>query len=94
MQLRQSLFWDTDVNTVDLDKHKGSVITRILMRGRIEEVRQMFAYYGKPVVQEVVLNTRYLDKYTLSLCCAIFQIPMTEFRCYKLAQSNPIPWGY
>lgn len=37
MQLRPSLFWDTDIKTVDLEKHKKSVIERTLMRGTKEE---------------------------------------------------------
>ena len=93
MQLRQSLFWDTDIKTIDLNKHKRYVIERIIMRGRIEEVRAMFAFYGKNVVKESVIDSRYLDKLTLALCCAIFQLPQSDFRCYKLAQSNPQLWG-
>jgi len=37
LQLRPSLFWDTDVKTVDLKKHKKSVIERTLMRDTKEE---------------------------------------------------------
>ena len=94
MQLRPSLFWDMDVQTIDLETHKSIVIERILMRGRWEEAREMLAFYGKKVVQQVVLEARYLDKYTLAFCSAIFNIPKTEFRCYKLAQLNPQHWDF
>jgi hypothetical protein len=94
MELRPSLFWDIDVKTIDFDKHKGSIIERILMRGRIEEFREILAFYGKDVVKFVVLDARYLDKYSLAFCSAIFHTPITEFRCYKLAQSNPQLWDF
>lgn len=94
MQLRPSLFWDMDIQTVDLEKHKAIVIERILTRGRWEEAREMLAFYGKKTVKQVVLEARYLDKYTLAFCCAIFNIPKTEFRCYKLAQLNPQLWDF
>ena len=94
MQLRPSLFWDTDVQTIDLEQHKAFIIERILMRGRLEEARAMMAFYGKKAVEQVVLEARYLDKITLSFCSAIFNIPKTEFRCYRLAQSNPTQWDF
>ena len=94
MELRPSLFWDTDVKTMDVQKHKRHIIERTLMRGRIEEVRALFAFYSKDIIGEVMLSARYIDKLTLALCCAIFEKPITEFRCYKLAQSNPQHWDY
>ncbi|MEI7587082.1 hypothetical protein [Runella sp.] len=94
LTLRPALFWDVDVQTIDLNKHKASVIERIVIRGRWDEFKEILDFYGKNTVESVVLNARWLDKRTLSFCSAIFQIPETEFRCYKLAQSNPEHWNY
>ena len=94
LTLRSSLFWDVDVQTIDLDKHKASVIERIVTRGRWEEFKAMLRYYGSPTVEEVLLNARWLDKRTLAFCSAIFEVAKTEFRCYKLAQLNPGHWDY
>lgn len=94
MELRPSLFWDMDVKTIDIEKHKGSIIERILMRGRLEEFREMLQFYGRDVVKNVVLDARYLDKYSLAFCSAIFHTPISEFRCFKLAQLNPQHWDF
>jgi hypothetical protein len=94
LTLRPNLFWDTDVQAIDLQKHKASVIERIVTRGRWDEFQALLQFYGKPTVQEVVLNARWLDKRTLFFCSTIFKTPVTEFRCYKLAQSNPEHWNY
>ncbi|HFA48623.1 MAG TPA: hypothetical protein ENJ95_06330 [Bacteroidetes bacterium] len=94
LQLRPSLFWDTNVETIDLHKHRASVIERITLRGRMDEFRAMLNYYGKDTAKKALLNARYLDKVTLSFCSIIFNVPITEFRCYKLAQSNPEHWNY
>ncbi len=94
LPLRPSLFWDTDVQTIDLKKHKASVIERIVTRGHWDEFQAMMKFYGKPTVKRAVLDARWLDKVTLAFCSAIFEIPETEFRCYKLAQSNPEHWDY
>ena len=94
LSLRPSLFWDVNLDTVDLQKHKAHVIERTLMRGTKEEFDQVLRYYGWEEVKEVALHARYLDKYSLAFCSAIFDIPKTEFRCYKLAQSNPGHWDF
>ncbi len=94
LQLRPSLFWDVNVNSIDLQKHRASVIERITSRGRLDEFQAILQYYGKETVRNTLLNTRYLDKVTLHFCSAIFDLPVTEFRCYKLAQLNPEHWDY
>ena len=94
LTLRPNLFWDVDVQTIDLQKHKASVIERIVTRGRWEEFKDMLQFYGKPTVKDVVLNARWLDKRTLAFCTAFFKTPETELRCYKLAQLNPEHWDY
>lgn len=94
MKLRQSLFWDTDIKNIDLKKHNKSVIERIITRGHWEEFKDLLRFYGKEQVRETVLNLRYLDKVTLSFCSTVFDVPKPEFRCYKLAQSNPEHWHY
>ncbi len=92
--LRQNLFWDVDVSAIDIQKHKASVIERIVVRGRWDEFQALLQFYGKPTIREVLLNTRWLDKRTLAFCSAFFETPITEFRCYKLAQLNPEHWNY
>ncbi len=94
LELRPSLFWDVNVQQIDLEKHQVSVIERIMLRGRYEEYKAMMRYYGREIVKKTMLNARYMDKRTLAFCSTIFDEPETEFRCYKLAQLNPEHWDY
>lgn len=94
LELRPALFWDVNVKEVDLQKHSASVIERIATRGRLDEFRTMVKFYGQETVKNTLLNARYLDKRTLSYCSLIFDVPITEFRCYKLAQLNPEHWQW
>lgn len=94
LSLRPALFWDTDVKNIDLQKHKASVIERIMLRGQLDEFNAIMQYYGKETVKETMLNARWLDKVTLAFCSTIFETPETTFRCYKLAQLNPEHWDY
>jgi len=92
LQLRKSLFWDVNIDTINLHTHRVAVIERVTLRGRFQEFKDIIKYYGKEVVKNILLNIRYLDKVTLSFCSTIFDVPKTE--CYKLAQSNPEHWNY
>ena len=89
LQLRASLFWDVNVESIDLQQHRASVIEHITTRGRLDEFREILNYYGWDIVKQTLLQTRYLDKVTLAFCSALFDLPISEFRCYKLAQLNP-----
>ena len=44
--LRPALFWDTDINTINWDKHKESVIKRVLERGNEIEKSEVARFYG------------------------------------------------
>lgn len=94
LKLRASLFWDVKVESIDLQQHRASVIERITTRGRLDEFREILNYYGWDIVKQTLLQTRYLDKVTLAFCSALFDLPIIEFRCYKLAQLNPEHWNY
>ncbi len=68
LQLRPSLFWDTDIKNIDVQKHKAAVIERIMTRGHLDEFRAVMQFYGRDVVKEIMLNARWLDKVTLAFC--------------------------
>lgn len=94
LTLRPNLFWDVDIEKIDLQSHKASVIERIVTRGRWEEFKALLQFYGTSEVKKAVINARWLDQRTLAFCSAFFETPKDEFRCFKLAQLNPEHWSY
>jgi hypothetical protein len=92
--LRPTLFWDTDVYTLDMSKHRNSIVIRVSTRGTFDEFKQILNYYGFDNCKKVLLNARWLDPKTLSFCSYIFKTQINEFRCYTLAQSNPEHFNY
>ena len=54
MKFRQSLFWDVDPDTIDLEKHARYVIERILDFGTDEEVRWLFKRYPREKIAGVL----------------------------------------
>ncbi len=53
--IRQSLFWDTDFNTIDWGRHKRAVIARVLERGNEAEKKEIARFYK--------IDPAMLDKY-------------------------------
>lgn len=87
------LFWDVDLRTFDLQKHKAQMIQKVLEYGLIEDWNLLKAYYGLETIKEVSLNLRSLDVVTLSFVSTIFNIDKTEFRCYKHKQLVKNVWN-
>ncbi|MGN6646989.1 MAG: DUF6922 domain-containing protein, partial [Cytophaga sp.] len=51
--IRKILFWDTDINKIDWQKHYRAVIERIFQRGNDEEKQELLRFYGKSKIKEV-----------------------------------------
>lgn len=60
MKLRQSLFWDTNPDKIDLQKNAQYVIERVLDFGRDAEVRWLWKTYDKSLIKKVVTQSRSL----------------------------------
>lgn len=65
--LRQSLFWDVDPKTIDLECHAQYVIERVLDFGNDDEVRWLWRTYSKRKIRNVVQKSRVLHKQSRAL---------------------------
>jgi hypothetical protein len=92
--LRQSLFWDSNLEELDLQKHKRKIIVRVLERGTLQDWQAIKEFYGKDTIRDEVLQARSLDKYVLAFCSAYFDVPKEDFRCYSLIQYQKKHWNY
>jgi len=67
MQLRQSLFWDTDPKKLDLQKHAKYIIERIMDFGNDDEVRWMKKQYPKQLLAKVCRTSKQLHNSSRTL---------------------------
>jgi plasmid maintenance system antidote protein VapI len=51
--IRRPLFWDTDMDQIDWEKHYKYVIRRIFERGNDEEKMEILRFYGEKRINEV-----------------------------------------
>lgn len=94
MQLSKVIFWDTDYSKINWESKARFVIGRVLMYGTIHDWNAIKAYYGLNLIQQEMLQERYLDKKTLSFLCCIFDLPKEKFRCFTEMQSSPAHWNF
>jgi len=52
--LRNILFWDTDINRIDWEKHSKFVIQRVFERGNEAEKEEITRFYGLEKVNAVL----------------------------------------
>jgi hypothetical protein len=88
------IFWDVDFDNLDYEKNFRFVIERVFERGDVPDIRNCRRYYGDEKVREVLLNAKFLPETRMYLASAVIAEPITEFRCYKLRQSNPTLFPY
>ena len=93
IKFSKNLFWDVDVNNIDMDKHDRFVVERVLNYGSLEDWRTIKEYYKIEQLGQIALNIRNMLPQTLNFIATMTDIPITEFRCYKQAQLHPTPWN-
>ena len=92
MSFTKNLFWDADPQQLDFDANKRYVIERVLNRGSLSDIKEIFAYYGRQVVTDVAVNLRSLEPKALSFASCILSVPQEKFRCYMSRQSSKAPY--
>lgn len=92
--LSPHLFWDVDKTTLDFEKSKIQIVYKVLEYGLISDWSLIKEIYGLETIKKISLELRTLDDVTLSYLSNLFKIDKSNFRCYKLKQSNQNFWNY
>ena len=72
---KKSLFWDTNIDNIDLLKHKRYIIERILKLGTLTDYSWLSGMYSKDEIKEVIKRERSeLDKKSLNFWLYIYNI--------------------
>jgi len=75
------IFWDLDVEKLDIKKNSQQIIERILEYGDSEQVRWMFENYRKDEIKKVIKNSRQLSRKSANFWAFYYNIPKNEVRC-------------
>ncbi|MCL2417521.1 MAG: hypothetical protein FWD02_06280 [Bacteroidales bacterium] len=92
IKFSKNLFWDINVEKLDIDKYPGYVLQRVLERGQWEDWVQIRAYYPMELIKKEVMQLRTLRPDALAYIALYTDTNKEDYRCYKLTQLNPTPW--
>jgi hypothetical protein len=92
--LSKFLFWDTELALVNWDIQAQAIIVRVLERGTLLDFREIRRFYGDDKIIQAATSARSLSKKTVNFIAAIFEVPLTQFRCYKNRQFQELQWMY
>lgn len=92
-EFTENLFWDTDIQELDMNEYPAYVIQRVLEHGEMNDWRLINRLYGLPKIVEVCKSLRTLDPICLSFICTISHTNKEDYRCYHTRQSAPTLWN-
>jgi len=81
--INDRVLWDADPNELDAYKHKTYLVSRVLCRGSLEDIRAVLRFYTNEELKEAVINSRTLNEKGMHFMAAYLDINIEEFRCYK-----------
>ena len=93
IKFSEHLFWDVDVEELDIDSRPEFVIQRILEYGKWEDWTQIRSYYSMDIIREAAMNLRTLRPKALNYIALYTNTDKKDYRCYKLAQLHPTLWN-
>jgi hypothetical protein len=79
---------------LSFENSKEQIIYKVVEFGLIKDWNIIKEIYSLETIKTVSLEFRNLDAVTLSFLSTLFNINKSEFRCYKLKQSNLNFWNY
>lgn len=93
-QFSQNLFWDTKLESIDMETNAPYIVQRVLECGKIEDWILLVSYYSIQKITEIATKLRSLEPRALSFISVISSTPLEKFRCYTLQQSSQKHWIY
>ncbi len=92
--ISRTAFWDVDFDKIDFDKKSAYVIGKVFNYGLASDIFSVLKYYSKNRVKKEIITVSDLSNRTISLCCAIFNLRPTDFKCYERKQLTRELWNY
>ena len=88
------IFWDVDVQSVDLEKNGVFVLQRVLQYGILKDWLLLKSIMGVDNIKALAVQLPTLDDVSISFLSNLYKIDKSEFKCYKNKQSNQNYWSY
>ena len=92
--LSPHIFWDVDVQSIDVEKNGVFVLQRVLQYGVLKDWLLLKSIMGVDNIKVFAVQLPTLDDVSISFLSNLYKIDKSEFKCYKNKQSNQNYWSY
>jgi hypothetical protein len=92
--LSPHIFWDVDVQSIDVEKNGVFVLQRVLQYGILKDWLLLKSIMGVDNIKALAVQLPTLDDVSISFLSNLYKIDKSEFKCYKNKQSNQNYWSY
>lgn len=86
--INNRVLWDANSNDLDAYKHKIYIVSRVLARGALEDIKAILKFYTQEKLKEVAYQSKTLNEKSMCFLSDYLNIDIKNFRCYKLKQLN------
>jgi hypothetical protein len=83
------IFWDVDVNKLDIDNSRKLIIKRVLDYGLMRDWNILIKIYSISEIAVTAATIRDLDKKSASFIAYLSNIPKDQFLCFSSKQLMP-----
>jgi len=92
--LTPHIFWDVDVESIDVEKNGVFILQRVLQYGLLQDWLILKSSLGYEKIKSIAVSISTLDDVSISFLSNLLKIEKSEFKCYKNRQSNQNYWNY
>lgn len=89
--LRPALFWDVDASQLDPERHALYLIERVAERGDLDDMLEVWRYYGPERIARALQTSRALTTRTVCFFAVLFSLPLESFRSYRKGLGDAVP---
>lgn len=91
-KINPSLLWEYDLSKFDFQHMRNVVVQRVVERGWPDDWYAALNMYGKEGMISILKELPWLNDKDMRFVSLIFQIPLSEMKCYTRKQSPHIHW--
>jgi len=82
------LFWDIDINKLDIRKDKTYIIERVMNYGLEKDEINLYRLYSANTIKKTVTKLETLNQRTIAYLSMVFDLKETEFKCFGKIPSH------
>jgi hypothetical protein len=92
-RINPSLLWEYNLENFDYQQMRNVVVQRVVERGWPDDWYAALNMYGIEGMKAAIKEIAYLNAKDMNFVSKLFEIPLSEMKCYIKKQSQQAHWN-